>query len=74
MENQTVTINDQEYNVADFTEEQQYFLAQVNDIRAKLQNLRFQMDQLAVSEKFFTDKLVESVQEPAQDNEEVTVN
>ena len=71
MSDETVTINDVEYPVSDLTNEQQYFLAQVNDLRGKTGQLRFQLDQLAISEQHFSKMLIESVEgEP----EEKTVN
>ncbi|MDA7931779.1 hypothetical protein N9B42_02305 [Akkermansiaceae bacterium] len=71
MSDETVTINDVEYPVSDLTNEQQYFLAQVNDLRGKTGQLKFQLDQLAISEQHFSKMLIESVEgEP----EEKTVN
>lgn len=63
MEEQKVVIEGTEYDFADLTEEQQYMVAQVNDLRANANRLRFQMDQVAVAEEHFRKLLIESVQE-----------
>lgn len=70
MEEQTININDREYSVSDLNDQQQYFLAQVNDLRQKISNLRFQLDQVSISEQHFSKMLIESV-ELAQDPEPV---
>lgn len=62
MEDNKVVINDVEYNVDDFSEEQRYYLAQVNDLRQKVSQLRFQLDQVSISEQHFTKLMIESVE------------
>lgn len=69
MEDQKVTIEGTEYNVADLSQEQQYMVAQVNDLRGKANNLRFQLDQVVIAEEHFRKMIIESV-EP-QEFEEV---
>ena len=50
-----VTIDDVEYDLATFTEEQRAYLAHIQDIDAKMAQTRFQMDQLNVGRgAFFT--------------------
>ena len=70
MDEQTININDTEYNVSDLNDQQQYFLAQINDLRQKISNLRFQLDQVSISEQHFSKMLIESV-ESTQDPEPV---
>ena len=70
MDEQTININNTEYNVSDLSDQQQYFLAQINDLRQKISNLRFQLDQVSISEQHFSKMLIESV-ESTQDPEPV---
>jgi hypothetical protein len=69
MEDQKVTIEGTEYNVADLSQEQQYMVAQVNDLRGKANNLRFQLDQVVIAEEHFRKLIIESVK--PQEFEEV---
>jgi hypothetical protein len=64
-----VVINDVEYSVEDLSEEQRYYLAQVNDLRQKVSQLRFQLDQVSISEQHFTKLMIESVE--VKDEEEL---
>lgn len=69
MEDQKVTIEGTEYNVADLSQEQQYMVAQINDLRGKANNLRFQLDQVVIAEEHFRKMIIESVK--PQEFEEV---
>ena len=62
MENETVTINDTEYNLNDFTDEQRILLSHVTDLDAKLSAARFNFDQLNVSREAFAEKLAASLE------------
>jgi len=62
MENETVTINDTEYNLNDFTDEQRILLNHVTDLDAKLSAARFNFDQLNVSREAFAEKLAASLE------------
>lgn len=62
MQNETVTINDTEYNLNDFTDEQRILLNHVTDLDAKLSAARFNFDQLNVSREAFAEKLAVSLE------------
>lgn len=59
---ETVTINDVNYSVEDLSEEQRYMIAQVNDLRGKMTQLRFNLDQLMIAEQHFVKMVTESVE------------
>lgn len=56
-----VIIDDKEYKIEDFTEEQTYQVRQIRDLQTKSNNLRFQIDQLQTAEKAFSSALVASL-------------
>ena len=57
-----ITVNDIEYIVEDMTDEQKVLLNHVNDLGRKLDNARFNMDQLAVGRDAFVARLAESLE------------
>jgi hypothetical protein len=61
-EKNLITINDVEYNVNDFTDDQKTMLNHVNDLSRKLDNARFNVDQLAVGRDAFIARLVNSLE------------
>ena len=62
-----ITVNDIEYIVEDMTEEQKTMLNHVNDLGRKLDNARFNLDQLNVGREAFVNMLTRSLEEPAQE-------
>ena len=64
-----ITVNDIEYLVEDMTEEQKVQLNHVNDLGRKLDNARFNMDQLAVGRDAFVARLATSLEAPAEGEE-----
>jgi len=62
-----ITVNDIEYIVEDMTDEQKTLLNHVNDLGRKLDNARFNMDQLAVGRDAFVARLAEALENPAED-------
>ena len=71
-EKNIITINDKEYNIADLTQNQQYFIAQIKDLEAKGNNLKFQLDQITVAKDSFTQALIKSVEEVKDETENGT--
>jgi len=63
MDEQKLVIEGTEYNIADLTEDQKYMVSQVNDLRAKINQLRFNLDQLMIAEQHFVKMVTESVKE-----------
>ena len=63
-EKKTITVNDIEYNLADFTEEQSILLNHVQDLDRKLGNAQFNLDQLMVGREAFIQRLADSLETP----------
>ena len=61
MADNTLILDEKEYDIDELTEQQQYLCKHIRDLRRRQDNLRFQMDQLAVGLKGFVDKLKESM-------------
>jgi len=69
-----ITVNDIEYLVEDMTDEQKVLLNHVNDLGRKLDNARFNMDQLAVGRDAFVARLATSLEAPEEVEEAEVVN
>ena len=69
-----ITVNDIEYLVEDMTDEQKVLLNHVNDLGRKLDNARFNMDQLAVGRDAFVARLATSLEAPEEVEEAEDVN
>ena len=69
-----ITVNDIEYLVEDMTEEQKVLLNHVNDLGRKLDNARFNMDQLAVGRDAFVARLADSLENPEEVEDAEVVN
>jgi len=61
-QNNTVIIDQVEYSLNDFTDEQRILLNHVTDLDAKLSAARFNFDQLNVSREAFAEKLAASLE------------
>ena len=70
-EKNTITVNDVEYNVDDFTDEQKILLNHVTDLDRKLSNAQFNLDQLMVGREAFIVRLATSLEAPEEDAEEI---
>ena len=62
-EKNLITVNDIEYNVDDFTDEQKIMLNHINDLGRKLDNARFNLDQLSIGREAFIQRLSISLDE-----------
>ena len=62
MEDKTITIDNTEYSLEDFTDDQKTWLYHVQDLDAKLASARFNFDQLTVSREAFAEKLAASLE------------
>ncbi len=69
---QVLTIDDKEYEIDGFSNQQKYMLNQVQDLTNKASNLQFQLDQANVAKEFFSQNLISSLQNP--EVEEVVEN
>ena len=65
-EKNLITVNDIEYNVDDFTDEQKIMLNHVNDLGRKLDNARFNLDQLNIGREAFILRLSTSLEEVSE--------
>ena len=65
-ENKTIMVNEIEYFLNDFTNEQQIFLNHVQDIDRKIANSRFNLDQLMVGREAFAKQLADSLETPLE--------
>ena len=66
-ENTLITINDIEYDISTFTDEQIIVLNHIKDLGRKLDNIAFNSDQLKVGREAFIKRLADSLE-----NEETT--
>jgi hypothetical protein len=58
-----ITVNEKEYYVEDFNDQQRVLLNHVNDLDRKLSSARFNVDQLAVGRERFIELLDEALQQ-----------
>ena len=61
-ESEIITINETDYNLDDFTDEQKTLFNHVQDLDRKITNVRFNFDQLTVSREAFAEKLAASLE------------
>ena len=66
-EKSLITINDVEYNIEDFTDEQKIMLNHINDLGRKLDNARFNLDQLSIGREAFIKHLSVSLEAPVEE-------
>ena len=58
----TITINDQDYEVADLNDQQKYLLSQIQELRVKKQDLMRQTDVVNAALSVFEQQLTASVE------------
>ncbi len=63
-EQNKITINETEYDFADLGEQSQYFVNQVRNLKARIAEARFNIDQLVAAEDAFSKALIASVETP----------
>ena len=62
MDNNVITIDGKEFDIEkDLNKEQQYFINQIRSCQSKSANLRFELDQITMSQDAFTNKLITSI-------------
>ena len=70
---QTIMIDEVEYNVDDFTDEQRVFISHIMDLDRKINSTQFNLDQLNVGRGAFMNALKETLTpdpEPQQQQQE----
>jgi thiamine phosphate synthase YjbQ (UPF0047 family) len=68
----TITINDQDYEVADLNDQQKYLLSQIQELRMKKEDLMRQTDVLSAALSVFEQQLTASVE--IKETETKTIN
>ena len=68
----TITINDQDYEVADLNDQQKYLLSQIQELRVKKQDLMRQTDVLSAALSVFEQQITASVE--IKETETKTIN
>ena len=71
-EQNKITINDEEYDFDDLGEQSQYFVNQVRNLKARIAEARFNLDQLVAAEDAFSQALINSVKQGEKNGEEAT--
>ena len=64
-----ITVNDKEYIIEDMTDGQKALLNHVNDLGRKMDNARFNLDQLSVGREAFVKMLADSLEAPEPEEE-----
>ena len=57
-----VTINGKEYDFVELEDTEQYYVKQVQDLKARIAEAKFRIDQLSTAENAYTKALVDSVE------------
>ena len=65
-EKKTITVNEVEYNLDDFTDQQSALLNHINDLDRKLANAQFNIDQLHMGRQKAVELLAESLEAPTE--------
>jgi hypothetical protein len=63
-ETNVVNIGGTEYDPSDLTDQQKYWIAQVQDLQSKRQAQQFQLDQINVALDSFMTALIDSLKDP----------
>jgi hypothetical protein len=61
-----ITVNDIEYLVEDMSDGQRTMLNHINDLGRKMENARFNLDQLAVGREAFVKMLADSLEQETE--------
>jgi alpha-N-acetylglucosamine transferase len=61
-----IKIDGNEYDPSDLTDQQKYWIAQVQDLQKKRQAAQFQLDQIAVAADSFMNALIKSLSDEAE--------
>ena len=66
---QTITVNDKEYKLDDFTAEQSALVNHVADLERKIASSQFNLDQLMFGKEAFVNALATSLEAPEEAEE-----
>jgi len=65
-----VSIAGTDYDPDDLTDQQKYWIAQVQDLQGKRQKAQFQLDQITVAADSFMNSLIQSLSDETEDPKE----
>jgi|TARA_R110002126_G_scaffold106521_1_gene241550 hypothetical protein len=65
-----VSIAGTDYDPDDLTDQQKYWIAQVQDLQGKRQAAQFQLDQISASADSFMNSLIQSLSDETEDPKE----
>jgi hypothetical protein len=66
-----ISIDGNEYDPSDLTDQQKYWIAQVQDLQQKRQAAQFQLDQISVAAESFMNALIKSLSEETENPKEM---
>ena len=70
MEEQSkVVVNDKEYDYDELEPNEKYFVNQVRNLKARIAQAQFDLDQLTAAQNVFTNSLIESIQKSEEGTE-----
>lgn len=68
-EQNKVVVNDKEYDYDELEPNEKYFVNQVRNLKARIAQAQFDLDQLMAAQNVFTNSLIESVQKSEEGTE-----
>ena len=71
---EVININGTKYTEEDFNEEQSYFIRQIRSCKAKIANIKFELDQVQVAENAFTNAFMVSMKASEDAKKELIKN
>ena len=66
-----ISIDGNEYDPSDLTDQQKYWIAQVRDLQQKRQAAQFQLDQISVAAESFMNSLIQSLSDETEKPKEM---
>ena len=66
-----INIDGNEYDPSDLTDQQKYWIAQVQDLQQKRQATQFQLDQITVAADSFMNALIKSLSDETEEPKEM---
>ena len=66
-----ISIDGNEYDPSDLSDQQKYWIAQVRDLQQKRQAAQFQLDQISVAAESFMNSLIQSLSEETEKPKEM---
>ena len=66
-----ISIDGNEYDPSDLTDQQNYWIAQVQDLQQKRQAAQFQLDQISVAAESFMNSLIQSLSDETEKPKEM---